>query len=43
MDVNYAQTGNGVRHYFVRGGAEPGGARGQKVSTEQKPTQLDVE
>ena len=27
----------------MRGGAEPGGARGQKVSTEQKPTLLDVE
>lgn len=26
----------------MRGGAEPGGARGQKVSTEQKPTLLDV-
>lgn len=27
----------------MRGGAEPGGARGQKVSTEQKSTLLDVE
>lgn len=35
-------TSSGVRHHFVRGGAEPGGARGQKVSTEQKPTLLDV-
>ena len=27
----------------MRGGVEPGGARGQKVSTEKKPTLLDVE